>query len=293
MTKIVKDFNRVLVITLYSGEHEYAECKKSVFEQNGVFILDHYLIENKKNAEAHNELYRTIMDKSKEYDYFIKLDADMIFTKFTAIKELIQMAVDSKADVFSIPVHDYMTNKMVWGLNVYRSGVKWKLGTESLFTDQQHLDGEYRIAKKNLLLVESLVSHASMPSDFQAFAFGVHRAAKVIQAESAVPLLGHAFGQYETLKNVYFNYMLNENKSLGLALVGAYLMVTRQLSRADMLDKSSFQEDFKKINYDDDLRKALSFFKSFNAPTLIAIIGYSRFFLGVFKYTKRKLKLWN
>lgn len=283
---------KVLVITMFSDENEYESNKNSVSDQKASFQIKQCFIENKKNLEAHNELYKIIMDKAKSFDYFIKLDADMILTNKTALSELIRMAVDSNSDIFSIPVHDYMTNQMIWGVNVYKSGVKWKLGTENLFTDQQHLDGNFHISKKRLLLKDSLVSHASMPSDFQAFAFGVHRAAKVIQADSSIPLLGHAFGQFKTLKDVYLNYMNNKNRSLGLALIGAYMMLTSQLSRKDMLDKNYFLDDYKKMNYEDKLDESLSFFNSFGGFRMISVIGYTRFVLGLLLYAKRKIKQW-
>lgn len=172
---------RLKIITLYSGEKEYGESKKSVKRQKVRHSVDVSFIENKTKPEAHGLLYEMIMSERHSYDYFIKLDADMIFTDDGAVEKIIQYAVESGSDIFSIPVHDFLTDSMIWGLNVYRSGVRWFVDSESLFTDQQRLNGCFSSSKRYLKKDESLVSHASMADDFQGFVFGIHRAAKIVQ----------------------------------------------------------------------------------------------------------------
>jgi hypothetical protein len=254
------------------------------------FYFEQVFIKNKTNAEAHNALYKIIMDESDEFDYFVKLDADMVFKKQSSLKVLMASTVESGADFFSIPVHDYMTNSMIWGLNVYKSGVKWLLGTEALFTDQQHLNGVYLSAKKNLTVNESLVSHAEDPSEFQAFVFGVHRASKVLQTESDRFLLGHAWGQLNTLFNVVEAYKKHGGKKRAFAIIGAYFTLNKLNKNNGLYRKEDFLEEFNSLCFESDLIKSLSFFERGKIYTLFEVVGVCRSLVGFFHYVKKRMQ---
>ncbi|MBE0472138.1 MAG: hypothetical protein IBX55_21850 [Methyloprofundus sp.] len=280
---------KVKVITLFSGESEYQECKISVKRQTVSFQVDHFFIEGKSKPEAHNILYSTIMSESSEYDYFVKLDADMIFTSDNALEKIINYAIASNSGIFSIPVHDYMTDSMIWGLNVYKSGVKWFVETDNLFTDQQRIDGCYKKEKKKLDKCESLVSHASMATDFQGYIFGVHRAAKIIQYESVDFRFGHSFGQLQTLKLVLERYKKNNSKVAASALVGAYQLIVGELGRYDMIKREDYRACFENVKVDEKLKDALFFFSPNSWVILIRIFGFYGISCKILKHLIRKL----
>jgi len=280
---------RIKIITLYSGEKEYEESKESVKRQKVSHSVDVSFIENKTKPEAHGLLYKTIMSEAHKYDYFIKFDADMIFTDDGAIEKIIQYAVESGADIFSIPVHDFMTDSMIWGLNVYRSGVRWFVDSESLFTDQQRLDGSFSSAKRYLKKSESLVSHASMADDFQGFVFGIHRAAKIVQKSEKNIKLGHSYIQLKTMKLVLSAWKKDGNRVRGWALVGAYLLAGNKLGRYDMNSKSDYLNSFHSTDFENKIIEADKFFSKKTMFLMVEALGVVRFFKGIGFYLKRKI----
>lgn len=95
---------KVLVLTLYSGENEYEESKKSVKEQNYEYI-EYRCFENLPNKEAHDRLYKTIMDESSNFDIFIKLDADMILEEKDFILKVVSYFIENdNVDLLSYTV---------------------------------------------------------------------------------------------------------------------------------------------------------------------------------------------
>ena len=281
---------KVKIITLYCGENEFDMCVEMANSQRCAFSFEQVFIKNKANAEAHNELYKIIMDQANNFDYFVKLDADMVFNGEESLQQIITMAIESGADVFSIPVHDYMTDSMIWGLNVYKSGVKWLLGTDDLFTDQQRLDGAYVAAKKSLLESESLVSHAENPSDFQAFIFGIHRAAKVVQVETDKFLLGHAWGQLNTLFKVVNAYKKYGDEKRALAIIGAYFTLNKLNRNVGLNRKEDFVGEFAAVNFEADLEKSLLYFCHKKIIVLVKSVGSAGLLSGCFEYVTRRLK---
>ena len=80
--------SRVFIGTLYSGESEFDECKRLVELQKHPNIT-HESIENLPNREAHEALYARFMALSHDFDYFIKLDADMWLASENVVSQLV------------------------------------------------------------------------------------------------------------------------------------------------------------------------------------------------------------
>lgn len=276
---------------MFSGENEFNKCIDSVENQKCDFQFEQVFIKNKTNQEAHNELYSIIMERSASYQYFVKLDADMVFTSTSSLQTLINLAIQSKADVFSIPVNDRMTDKMIWGLNVYKSGIKWQLGTESIFTDQQNLISETKTIHKKLSKEKSLVSHASDPSDFQAFLFGIHRASKIVQSNSNNYKIGHAYAQYKVIRDVLNVYHNSKSHIHALALIGASKMLQSELSGSNMIEKDFFRGDFESILFDRDLEKSLKFLEKPLYCIFLKAVSLRNLASGISGYIYRKYKL--
>lgn len=279
---------RIKIITLFCGENEFDKCVEMVGRQVCNFYFEQVFIKNKGNLEAHTELYQMIMDEADSFDFFVKLDADMIFKSESSLESLIQIAISSKADIFSIPVHDYMTNSMIWGLNVYRAGVRWHLGTDNLFTDQQLLAGEFVISKRNLSLDESLVSHAEDPSDFQAFVFGIHRATKVTQSGGSKYLIGHAWGQISTIFKVLRAFNLFGDNKRAFAVIGSYYAL-HKINNVVVVRKDDFFNYFNCVDFNRDIEDSVNYFNLPRVLLLIKVIGCFKLFGGVVLYLKRYL----
>lgn len=280
---------KVKIITLYSGESEYQDCIDSVARQRCKFEVVHDFIEHKPKPVAHNQLYRTIMDESDDYSFFVKLDADMVFASDSALQEVIDYAVASQANYFSIPVHDYLTDSMMWGLNVYGAGMAWNVGSESLFTDRQEVRGCVKRAKVSLSKRRSLVSHASAPTAFQAFSFGVHRAAKVCQFDASAPRLSDSYAQYKVLQQVMAAYRRERDSGRGYAIIGACMMLKQKLSRTSVYDRGDFQKDFDGVIFCKEISESLECLGSNWFSVVKQCMGVRKIGLGSVLYLKNKL----
>ncbi|MDK9688101.1 hypothetical protein [Halomonas sp. LC1] len=280
---------KVKIITLYSGEKEYKRSIESVDIQKTDFLVDKMFIENKENLEAHNLLYRAIMYESRDYNYFVKLDADMVLTKESSLAEIIGYAEDSCADVFSIPVHDFMTDSMIWGLNIYKSGVQWELNTDKTFTDQQRLCKDYVVKKLALKKEDSLVTHADGGDEYQAFVFGIHRATKILQKDVDLFKVGHSYAQVDIIKKVLSSYLESKNKARGVAIIGAYYLVSGIVDGSSLNRKSDYFESFELINYEKDIYDSVVFFSRSNFGIILKSVGFIKMIFGIFAYFKTRL----
>jgi len=88
--RIVRPWSRtpdVSVLTLHSGENEFAQSKRSLENQN-YKRWTHKVFSGLGNVESHQALYNEIMDNSGRYHIFLKLDADMVFADETVLEEI-------------------------------------------------------------------------------------------------------------------------------------------------------------------------------------------------------------
>lgn len=170
---------RVLVLTLYCGEAEYERCKASVSRQEGI-ATEHICFEWLPNLEAHERVYRTIMERAGEFDAFLKLDADMVLVQEHALREIYGIFKQgSGVDHLSMPVYDIPSASYLMGFHMFSPRVSWSFPLDPLFPDANpDLPGSRRIDPD---LRRRLVDHMSGPSVEQAFALGVHRASKIVQ----------------------------------------------------------------------------------------------------------------
>ena len=122
---------RVLVGILYCGENEFDECINSIQRQELVGV-DYFVVENLPNKEAHNVLYENFMRNASNFDYFIKVDADMVLCKNTFFSDVIsEMNEDLSFDNYQIAVLDHYTNSLIYGLHIYRNKVTWNISNST------------------------------------------------------------------------------------------------------------------------------------------------------------------
>ncbi len=210
---------KLLIGILYTIENEFPQCIEAI-EKQTYQNFDYFVIENLPNKEAHDTLYQRFMDGATEYDLFIKIDADMVLTRDTFFEEVVKkMSENPEVEHLAIAVHDFFTNRLIWGLNVYRNTVKWDNGNESIFVDRGLTRKLNRLADYQDLAPAAY--HCPNPSDFQSFHFGLHKAIKVTQKNVSPYREGSGLSHWVNILNLKQHYQATNDKRLELALFGA------------------------------------------------------------------------
>lgn len=221
---------RLLVLTLHSGENEFEACKMSLAAQTKP-PERHVVISDLPNAQAHKALYDRIMDAANEYDLFLKLDADMVLMRETALAEIRELFErEREADHLEVQVYDHFTGELIPAVHVYSNRVRWpEAGSgDRLFVDPRpSYPGRYLLNPPNL---PPFVDHAPDPGPMQAFHFGYHRALKAYQPGRLVKRLGQARKQLRALGRLGAQFGETGRPELGLALLAADLVRRGALS---------------------------------------------------------------
>lgn len=214
-----QDFQpKVLVITLYSGENELEANKRSVKMQD-IARTSQTIIEGLGNVEAHDELHKIIERRRDEFDFFVKLDADMVFERETSLRTLLEVFSDSELDHIIAPVYDIPSQTSIHGIHLFRTGVYWQNRLDKLFPDPSPItNGHRRILGLN---TKTEVSHMPDPSCEQSFLFGYHRALKIAQRDRLIKDTANARNQICLLQKVENANSTSTCKSRRLILLGA------------------------------------------------------------------------
>ena len=185
--------------------------------------FEHFVVAGLPKREAHDRLYGTFMARAAEFGVFVKVDADMVIENpnlFAQIAE--RFRADSEIDLLTIPVCDFITDRLIDGMHAYRSSVRWPLRDSEVFTDR-HPVPEHRRTYDHALAPAAI--HCGNPAPFQAFHFGLHRGVK---ARSY--LLGSGAGQgtnlqfhLDNMRLVYDHFVRDGDRRLGFAALGGYL----------------------------------------------------------------------
>lgn len=197
----LKNKVRVLAGVISCGENEYNDCIQSLKNQKNVF-LEIFEVKDLGKREAHNKLYKHFMSSKNNYDYFLKLDGDMILINNTILDNLCSRLINNPS-YFSLEVmvDDFYTKSLIWGLHLYKSSYAWEFNDEHYFTDK--IDSSYQ---RKLLISDETDSicpaayHSPNPSTYQCFHFGVHKATKVTQ-------IGRPKFSLRSSRSHYLNYL--------------------------------------------------------------------------------------
>jgi hypothetical protein len=220
---------RVLILTLASGERELASCRESVEAQNHQH-REHRIFEDLPNKEAHDHLYRTIMENRDRFDLFLKLDADMAFADPEVLSDLVGVFEQRPGlDHLVVAVSDWMTDSRIIGFHVFSNRVRWREHAEMLYVDPDPLFPGSKMVIEDP--PRDLVFHAANPSEFQAFHFGAHRALRASQSGRRLrDTRAHsAHLQWVYLSRVWKHFERDGDRRLGLAMLGADYVFRRQL----------------------------------------------------------------
>jgi len=216
---------KVFVGTLYSGENEFDECVAAIQSQT-YRNFDHFVFKNLPNKEAHVTLFKSFLDKSDEYAILVKVDADMVLANDMVFENMVdKLQENPQIDLFAIAVHDFFTDKLIWGLNAYRNTVRWDFDKETIFVDIPNLPKEKVIFDDRSLAPAAF--HCKNPSPFQSFHYGVHRGLKSIQPKGGS-------SHWNSLNQIRSNFRRKKEVRLGLAVLGAELAYAGGFTIADL-----------------------------------------------------------
>lgn len=230
--RIVRPWSRipdVLVLTLHSGENEFAQSKRSLEDQN-YKRWTHKVFSGLGNVESHRALYSEIMATSGRYHIFLKLDADMVFADENVLTEIVnRFNSDPELDHFVVACDDWMTGKQIIGVHAFSNRVTWDISAEGLFVDPSPKRPGKRVIVERL--ERTYFHHSPDPSPFQAFHFGAHRALKLSQRNRAYEekRVDAMNTQWDVFSNVWNRFVETGDRRLGLALVACHLVVSGDL----------------------------------------------------------------
>jgi hypothetical protein len=220
---------RVLVLTLYSGEAEYDRCRASLAAQDYT-AWEQRSLEHLPNREAHGTLYRTIMSEAESFDFFLKLDADMVLADAAVLGDLVRAFEDRPAlDHLVVAVSDWMTDSRIIGAHMFSKRVRWQPLSDGLYVDPDpEFPGEKLVVPDP---ARDLVLHAIDPSLLQAFHFGAHRALQAAQPYRGIAEARphNARLQWVCLVRVWKHFLRSKDRRLGLAMLAADMVFQREL----------------------------------------------------------------
>jgi hypothetical protein len=168
---------RIFVGTLAAGEAELEACRAAVRAQRGVRVT-HHVIEGLPELAAHNALWTAWASHKTEHDLFVKIDADTVLARETALAEIAALFTDPEVTGAQILLHDYFTDRLIAGLNSFSKDVVFRVGSDRLFADRVDTGHHKVLRGASVAHLAPIGRHSPAPHPRQAFHFGLHRAFK-------------------------------------------------------------------------------------------------------------------
>lgn len=168
---------RIFVGTLECGEAEFDDCCTAIRSQTDVHVV-HHVVSNQPEHEAHGRLWNAWTQAKDDFDLFVKVDADTVLCRRTALAEIAHLFSDPDVTGVQIQLHDYFTDQLISGLNAFSPAVAFRQASSRLFAD--HADFNHKRVLKGSLVAHlaPIGWHCRNPHPRQAFHFGLHRALK-------------------------------------------------------------------------------------------------------------------
>ena len=235
---------KIFVGTMHTCEGDLETSLLHVQRQKGV-VVTHYLVSGLKEKEAHNALWKAWRDGKNGHDLFVKVDADTVLSSPTTLAEIYELFHrNTRVTGLQAPLHDYMTNDFINGLNAFSPRVTFNDTQDELYCDRK-VDVDHDIVLRGDDLPNSLRPaglHCHYANEKQAFHYGVHRALK---------------GQTVVLNKVHNAFVTHhhetQNRVRGFALIGSQFstkfMHNRKFNYTDVEFLDAFEEA--KQHYDE------------------------------------------
>ncbi|MGF1697558.1 hypothetical protein L4C54_18000 [Vibrio lamellibrachiae] len=246
---------KLLFITLSSDENELDECievvSKTIEKYQYLVHIEHLIFRGLGRHEADTKVYNTIMENRAEYDYFVKLDADMKFNDDFIIKLDGYLKKNPDISHLVIPVFDYLSQHSIIGLHIFNNNAHWpSLETKSRIRvdpDPVLLCGRKVI--DNVFFVDDII-HCYNPSETQAMYYGMHRGMKFFGENRTIRKLSGAYLQFQLAERVRNNFVRDSNSLRRAFMVGFYQSSLK--STNDVLDIIGRKKDFNEVRFDEE-----------------------------------------
>jgi len=195
----------IFIGTLFNGESEFLEHAKAIHFQEKV-IIKHHVIKNLPEHKAHEQLWIDWQANKHNFDLFVKIDADTVLNRKTALFEIAKLFEQINVTGAQIKIFDYFSCSLISGINAFNSEVKFKKKVNKLFPDK--VDYNHKIVLKGELVsnLEPIAFHCLTPNPRQSFYYGFHRMIKK---------------QNRILELVASNWLVNKDSGREWALRGA------------------------------------------------------------------------
>ena len=213
---------RILVGIMYTMENELEECLDAIDGQS-YRNFDRFIVEGLPFQLAHETLYGTFMEQAREFDLFIKVDADMVIENLHLFSGIVSRFRENDwMDELSIPVHDFFSEQLIPAMHTYRNSVIWQKHDDELFSDKSQVPRHRQMLDTGELAPAAI--HCKNPSAFQSFHYGFYRALKITQPNLTLNR-GKSKEQWDNIERTWRNFQKRKDVRLGFAVLGAELML--------------------------------------------------------------------
>ena len=250
---------KILVGIMHCIENEFDQCIAAIKNQTHK-SFEYFVVQNLPNKKAHDQLYQTFMSNADNYDYFIKVDADMVIARNTFFEEVTEYLTEKPdVDDLEILVHDFFTDTLIFGLHVYSNRYVWVKNNEKIFVDIPQSD--QCIYARDIDRLVPAAYHCPNPSDYQSFHFGVHKAIKVMQRGSEKVNSKLLAGHWNNVSIIRERFLKTKNQKIGFAALGAEIAL-----------RSWF--DFRQADYNNqELISSFTRVESFQVKDIVSYIN--------------------
>ena len=227
---------------MYTQEGDFLTCMRRIQEQKNV-IVSHFIVSGLKEKEAHNALWHAWRGQQKTMDLFVKVDADTVLATENTLSQLWSLfAAEPRLTSVQAPLHDYMTDGFINGLNAFSPKVIFNDTQDELYCDRVDTGHDLRIQSGEVPeYLKPAGYHCHHANERQAFHYGVHRSLK---------------GQHEVMGRVYKAYQRDKDRIRAFALLGSAVAdrfaQNRKFNYSDDEFKQAFDEAVQ--TYDDTVR---------------------------------------
>lgn len=206
------------MLTACCDESQGQAQAASLAAQTGVFV-DHMVIRGFGFLDSQKEIHRLALKYSQDYDFFLKLDGDMVFAEKNTLRNL-SVELDRWSEQFdrlTFPVNDFFLNKQIPGCHIW---VSKKTPTEFICMPPRGDAWISRIPGKICQKTEvPYIYHAHSPSLSQSVRFGLNRASKAIRFGAT----NEHWGSLVALERACIESRLDARR--GTALLGAGIAI--------------------------------------------------------------------
>jgi hypothetical protein len=192
---------------MYVKEGDFQACVARIRAQDGVTVT-HMIRADMAEKEAHNALWHGWREARANHDLFVKVDADTVLVSNHTLADIWALfAANPRVTGLQAPLHDYMTDGFINGLNSFSPRVVFNDTRDELYCDR--VDTGHDVVLRGADLPASLTPagyHCHRATAQQAFHFGLHRALK---------------GQHDIIARVEHAYVKHHDRIRAFALLGA------------------------------------------------------------------------